>query len=1366
MPQETLTSPTLTSEPDTSSDEAEQPCCPSYSNNDASIISSISIHRVNSHDNELDIPLSICLSTIFNHIIALHNKTWVYTTSIFLASILLLAGPEAVLLLVLLKTSVDLLYILATHFNYNKTFSPNLDETKPAVNQVLDQVLLENPSPDTNKKRVTQTKHFKHTPSKLQTCAAFDNLNLPNANKSILKKKLHHLQSRRTNKVDTSTDDDNSDNEIECILDLPDVLSDKEAAGKLLCDGRVAGIAVEFEIDTGAGVSIIPLSVFKRIDPDIPEKVPTTKTYKDYGGHQINHIGLYLLPIELGNKVRMNHPLLVVDQPNDGTCLLGVDVVKQKRLSIDCDNAQIYLVAHRNNQKRRIQLKDSHSGYVTNTVDIEPGEIASVTLSVDSLVNRISCNPQSHLQGVTVVGKGTSTSSMIVPSEGLYTLDSRGTFEVPIINRTLGNVTLFKGEKLLDLSTLTPGTVIYNQEGQQMIMPNCKPEYTLTYCINELERVLSLKELTPEVRTNKSHQTVHYSYVLDLKIEPGPLLVDEKAIQTKHNSFKITREESNQSKVTGTITPSVSHCTRLLETLYLDNKDRSQLTLNISKVPLLKSSLERAYCQLALLMGVKPKPLNFLILNDHHKRTVKKIKAMNSDEEMESSSGFEEDDLAEDLFQPKKPLNNSPEFWSDLLSSAPPELQHQLLHMLTVTHKDAFPQHAVDFGNCTLPGSDFPINLSSNATFSTKPYPLNHVYQSHIDETVEQMIKAGLLVEGASSYGSGVFVRSRPDQTGAGHRIRLIFDLRKLNSYTIRDNFPLPNIRLLLQTLYGKRHFALLDLKDSYQSIKIKEEDQVKAAIVTANQVLIPKRMSYGFCNAPSHFSRTIARVVGPIKGCVNYMDDIILTGDLAVDLLDTLDKVLDNLKKAGFKINLSKVTLFKKKIKLLGVVFSPAGVSSDPNKIAAITAIPPPTTVTELRRFLGASNFHSEFVPCYADLVEPLLSYISGDSKDSFTLSEPALQAFEALKQALAKPVKLNLIDRNRPTYLETDASYHGYGSCCYQVAYFDKDSVDKLKAWQADIQNRSHEELDLQAKEAIELYIKTGNTPEPPVSKPPNETPPENPFLTSQIKSKTLKNVFFLIQINFYYAKKFSATQQKSYSSLMKELCSVLITIEKKCDLLLLGSQLIVLSDAKPVIYLFHQVSGQAIMSRYLARLSSYPFSILIRHKSGKNLALADTLSRAWVLDPREETPKEKIPYTQGILVETIFTPGQLVTPTDILYHVENATPQLVTNASDPKITKETQTYSETINTINRLVHANPSTTSSATQTGTREGVPNRPKIKLMDNTSRIYRIKSSIMSEVDYLFKYRELLFHTMQRILQDPAAVDNSEQLQEG
>ena len=175
------------------------------------------------------------------------------------------------------------------------------------------------------------------------------------------------------------------------------------------------------------------------------------------------------------------------------------------------------------------------------------------------------------------------------------------------------------------------------------------------------------------------------------------------------------------------------------------------------------------------------------------------------------------------------------------------------------------------------------------------------------------------MVEETSSYGSGVFVRPRGDSSGAGnHRIRIIHDLRKLNSYTIRDVYPLPDIRSLLQSLQGKRYFGLIDLKDSYQSIVIKPEDRKKAAVVTAKRVLVPTRMSYGFTNAPAHFSRTITRVVGKVSseleaGLSNYMDDIILYANTPEGLVDVLDKCLGELNSAGFKVNLNKLSIFKK---------------------------------------------------------------------------------------------------------------------------------------------------------------------------------------------------------------------------------------------------------------------------------------------------------------------------------------------------------------------------------------------------------------------------------------------------------------------
>ena len=52
-------------------------------------------------------------------------------------------------------------------------------------------------------------------------------------------------------------------------------------------------------------------------------------------------------------------------------------------------------------------------------------------------------------------------------------------------------------------------------------------------------------------------------------------------------------------------------------------------------------------------------------------------------------------------------------------------------------------------------------------------------------------------------------------------RIRVIYDLRKLNSQTIKNLYPIPNIKMLLQKLRNKSHFGLLDLKVSTYILQI-----------------------------------------------------------------------------------------------------------------------------------------------------------------------------------------------------------------------------------------------------------------------------------------------------------------------------------------------------------------------------------------------------------------------------------------------------------------------------------------------------------------------------------------------------------------
>ena len=57
----------------------------------------------------------------------------------------------------------------------------------------------------------------------------------------------------------------------------------------------------------------------------------------------------------------------------------------------------------------------------------------------------------------------------------------------------------------------------------------------------------------------------------------------------------------------------------------------------------------------------------------------------------------------------------------------------------------------------------------------------------------------------------------------------------------------------------------------------------------------------------------------------------------------------------------------------MLSFIISGTGIRADPDKIAAIPKMPPPTSVTEVQSFLGAVNYHRKLINNYAQLEKPL---------------------------------------------------------------------------------------------------------------------------------------------------------------------------------------------------------------------------------------------------------------------------------------------------------------------------------------------------------------------------------------------------------
>ena len=171
-------------------------------------------------------------------------------------------------------------------------------------------------------------------------------------------------------------------------------------------------------------------------------------------------------------------------------------------------------------------------------------------------------------------------------------------------------------------------------------------------------------------------------------------------------------------------------------------------------------------------------------------------------------------------------------------------------------------------------------------------------------------------------------------------------------------------------------------------------------------------------------------------------MDDIIVFSRTPKEHVHRLRAVFEKLKAASLKLKPSKCDFFKKEIKYLGHVVSEEGVSTDPDKIKSVTEWPQPTTVTEVRSFLGFVSYYRRFIPNFSKVAKPLnklLQNVEGtpSQKKKFKVhwGPEQQEAFETLRGLCTESPILAYADFKAPFILHTDASGDGLGAVLYQV-------------------------------------------------------------------------------------------------------------------------------------------------------------------------------------------------------------------------------------------------------------------------------------------------------------------------------------------
>ncbi|XP_072074188.1 uncharacterized mitochondrial protein AtMg00860-like [Arachis hypogaea] len=191
-------------------------------------------------------------------------------------------------------------------------------------------------------------------------------------------------------------------------------------------------------------------------------------------------------------------------------------------------------------------------------------------------------------------------------------------------------------------------------------------------------------------------------------------------------------------------------------------------------------------------------------------------------------------------------------------------------------------------------------------------------------------------------------------------------------------------------------------------------------------------------------------RVFGPylLKFIAVFFDDILVYSRTREDHLHHLRTALGVLLQHEFFAKLSKCTFCQPQVEYLSHVVNGEGVQVDASKIKVIVEWPRPSTLKQLRGFLGLTGYYRRFVAKYAHLAAPLTELLK---KNSFAWTREAEVAFETLKKALTHTPVLTLPDFSLPFTVETDASAHGIGAVLSQqghpIAYFSKKLNSRLK-------------------------------------------------------------------------------------------------------------------------------------------------------------------------------------------------------------------------------------------------------------------------------------------------------------------------------
>jgi hypothetical protein len=366
------------------------------------------------------------------------------------------------------------------------------------------------------------------------------------------------------------------------------------------------------------------------------------------------------------------------------------------------------------------------------------------------------------------------------------------------------------------------------------------------------------------------------------------------------------------------------------------------------------------------------------------------------------------------------------------------EAEKKKFRSMLSKHGKAFAASPDEIG-CVHPSVVAPMVIFTvpHVPWDLKPIPVPRALLPKLVALLKEKIQMGILEPSMAPYSNRWF--TVPKKSGA---LRFIQDMQPANKVTIRNKGSGPAVDEVAEAFAGQAIYSIGDLYSGYDQFQLAYESRDLTTMKTPLGFLRMCTLPQGATNSVAHMQNAMNQILRefvpektipfvddvPMKGCKEEVKDSTLDESgcrrFVVEHIKDVEKILVKMEDVGLTLSVDKSKFGVGEILVVGHLCGRYGRKPNPEKVDAIEKMRACSSITEVRRFLGACVFYQIWIPHFAHLSEPLYRLLRKGSK--FIWGEAQNLAMQNLKDVLRSPPVLRQVDYEcgRPVVVTVDTS------------------------------------------------------------------------------------------------------------------------------------------------------------------------------------------------------------------------------------------------------------------------------------------------------------------------------------------------------